>query len=289
MPVFPPGLPTFPPSGQQWVTPEQVQGDKRLDNLVLPDGITLAAVCTFASRILFARSGSRFNATALTVRPNHLSVSCGYRVGMGTGWGWGGSVDGGWFNGMFPEGWGGCTESASELVLEADAPIDPDSITVTVDGVVLTAQGQANEQWHLYSGRRLVRMLGPTGTVVGTPGQPGVGSTWPCCQNLSLPAGSVGTWSVSYIDGALPEEASTVAYDLAVEYALALGGKSGKLPSNTTAAVRKGVSLALTPPSQMAGPLPSRLATDWISAVNPNGLQRRATVHSIDTIRQSSG
>ena len=274
---------TFPAATNlRWVDAASVTADARLNGLTLPNGISVDMIVQMATEILFLRSGCRYNQSVTTIRPAHLSADCGNLTGgLGLGPSWGGAVGAGWFGSSFPEGLG-CTGSAREFVLPGNGPILPGTVSVTVDGAPLVAQGQAGEQWHLYGGRRLVRMFDATGATV---------AAWPCCQLLSRPLGQPGTWSVTYSSGTpVTAMGQAAAYDLSVEFCLAYGSKTGKLPANASRGTRQGVTVEILPTAAtFQEALPSKIANDWLASCNPHGNMAQARVSSIDRVRGFSG
>lgn len=81
------------------------------------------------------------------------------------------------------------------------------------------------------------------------------GIGWPCCQDLSLPPGEVGTWSVGFTFGEpIPEMGVIAANKLACELALACSDDDEaecSLPQRTTQVVRQGVSYVVMDPFDM--------------------------------------
>lgn len=253
-----------------WVTPTQIASDPRLLDLVMPAGVALSDACAFASDVLFHLSGSRYNTKVEQVRPHHLTQHLGMGLLAGS---WGGtSPVGGRF---FPEGWG-CGYWSGEYVLPGLGTVDPASVTVVVEGVTLTPQGQAGEQWHLYSGRRLVRVADPVTNAI---------IPFPCCQILPRPLGQQGTWSVTYTTGTPVPPAGVVAcYELAVEVARFWAGRTNALPQRVAHVARQGVTvdLANTIAVMDDGKTGFWPADMWLETVNPYRLRRRSTVTSVD-------
>lgn len=107
---------------------------------------------------------------------------------------------------------------------------------------------------------------------------------FPKCQDMSLPMGEPGTFSITYTPG-YPVDGlgAWVAGVLAVEFAKACtDGKNCRLPKNVTAVVRQGVSLTLVPGSFPNGVTGIREVDAWIELWNPNRLKRRPSVWSPD-------
>ncbi|MCI0426357.1 MAG: hypothetical protein L0Z47_11030 [Actinobacteria bacterium] len=135
--------------------------------------------------------------------------------------------------------------------------------TVVVDGVTLSA---AN--YRLDHGRWLVRTDG---------------EFWPCCQDLAKNIGEEGTWHIELEFGVLPPQAGIDAViKLACEMAKAWVGAECDLPERVTSIVRRGVSMTLIDPQTFLSEGKTGLyeVDLFLSAVNPNGLARCATVWS---------
>lgn len=104
---------------------------------------------------------------------------------------------------------------------------------VTVDGDELPA-----EAWRLQEGRWLRRVDG---------------QLWPAVQDFTLPAGEVGTWSVTYKPGTPPPDAGVLAVEvLGCEVLLALRPEDDgrcKLPRRTRTVARQSVAIELIDPA----------------------------------------
>jgi hypothetical protein len=276
MPLIAPPLPTV----AAWCSPDDVTdafpaftgGNGTLD------GVDLRMIVDAATDLLFRRSGRQWRGVHTSVvRPARLSGSCGclpYPWGSfayGSGFGWGGWAGFGAASGSWPQGWDCRCPPANELVLQG--PVIQVS-EVLVDGVAL-----ADNQMALYGHRRLVR-ANPTG--------PGEAPGWPCCQNLSLPPTQAGTWQVTYDWGAPPPALGRLAaIELSCELALRWSrNQACRLPAQATNLVREGVSVTIGTPLAFAEKGLTGLPTvdEFLMAVNPYGLQRRAKVYSPDSI-----
>lgn len=110
------------------------------------------------------------------------------------------------------------------------------------------------------------------------------GQSWPS-QNLSLPSGHVGTWSVRYLRGRTPPPgAAGMVGMLANEfYAAATGGKC-RLPRRTSQVQRQGVTVSMVDPSEIFASGSTGLSEVdlWVKAHNPYGLTEETTVWSPD-------
>lgn len=173
-------------------------------------------------------------------------------------------VSGGrWFNSC------GCVSATScsctviqEIVLPEPEVSGP--IVVTIDGAVLDPTA-----YRVDNGNRLVRQDG---------------DPWPLCQDMNLPAGSVGTFEVSYHPGIGPDNMLNYAAGLlAIEWYKACEGRDCRLPAGTTSVVRQGVSFTI--PSFNSGVTGIREVDAIVSIYNPNHLKAPARMVSVETIR----
>lgn len=108
---------------------------------------------------------------------------------------------------------------------------------------------------------------------------------WPA-QDLTRPAGSPGTWSVTYGQGlAPPAGAAQMVGLLAAEFVKArCGDKTCRLPKGVESITRNGVAIRMSDPSalfrdQLTG-LPE--VDMWVSAINPHRLAVPPVVSSPD-------
>lgn len=110
------------------------------------------------------------------------------------------------------------------------------------------------------------------------------GSQWPCCQDLSKDIGETGTWYIELEYGQNPPTSGKVAVSkLACELEKACtGDDSCKLPARVSTVARQGVTLALLDPQEFLNEGRTGLyeVDLFLKAVNPGGLQRRATAWS---------
>lgn len=163
--------------------------------------------------------------------------------------------------GCVPAACGCCT---NELVLGGPVVAVTE---VKVDGAVVDASG-----YQLFDQRRLVRLGG---------------ATWPCCQDLTRPTSAVGTFSVSYSWGKPSAEwtaAKAAARELGCELAKAAAGVACNLPKRTVSVSRQGVSFSMPDLMEFLkdGRTGIYLVDLFLSAVNPGGIARRATIVSPD-------
>lgn len=116
---------------------------------------------------------------------------------------------------------------------------------------------------------------------------------WPTCQNMSLPAGDVGTWTVEYQRGLpVPEAGRWASGLLACEFIKlcnpATAGEC-RLPDNVRSVAREGVTLELEPFIVGGADGPVEFGRTgipevdlWIQSVNPYKLRSRSRVYSPD-------
>jgi hypothetical protein len=134
---------------------------------------------------------------------------------------------------------------------------------VIVDGVVLDPLS-----YRIDNGNELVR----------TDGQ-----DWPMCQDMAAACGEPGSFCVTYVRGAVPDELGCwVAGMLAQEFAKACTGGKCRLPAGVTQVTRQGVSFTIG-----TGPFPGgvtgiREVDAYIELFNPNHLTQAPTVWSPD-------
>lgn len=149
----------------------------------------------------------------------------------------------------------------SEVILPG--PVG-DIVQVTIDGVVLDPS-----TYRVDNGSRLVRQDG---------------QRWPSCQNMSLPAGAEGTFTVEYYRGAAPNEITRYAAGvLAAEFYTACTTTTGKcrLPRNTVNVIRNGVTMELNP-NMMESIASWFEVAPVIEMFNPNRLKSAPRVLSPD-------
>lgn len=270
-----------------WVTPAQIQtspgalvdanGAQGWLNPAL-DGEFLNQICCAASSILYRLTGRQFaqGGTAYA-RPARVNRNCGCLPWMFATWGgWGSawSTVLGYGIGAYGSGCG--CPSQAELVLPG-----PVNVTkVTVNGEVLIP----GTDYMLLNKRRLVRIAQQPDTPAPNTN---VLAVWPCCQNLTIPDGSPGTWSVEYAWGQpVPPDGQQAALKLAIELAKAWSGSPSELPERVTSIARQGVTaIVIDPLTFIEKGLTGLPMVDlFIVSSNPFGLRRRARVMSPDTI-----
>lgn len=143
----------------------------------------------------------------------------------------------------------GCTEVRQVYLPGRVGRVDE----VQVDGEVLDPSAYRVDNWNY-----LVRQDG---------------GDWPVCQDMNLPDGEDGTFSVTYLDGN-PVDAlgAHVAGILAQEFARACISADCALPANVQSYTRQGISVQMTPDETQfpGGRTGLRFVDDWIQVWNPN-------------------
>lgn len=194
-----------------------------------PSGI--AQMESMATTYLWRWTNQMLGTCEITVRPCRDDCSEGLSTFNGSGPGVSGTpwspviIDGLWYN----LGCGRCGDRCSCAYVPSLALPGPvASITeVIIDGVVLDATA-----YRVDNRRLLVRQDG---------------GEWPRCNDLSLPAGEPGTWSVTYERGVeVPDGGQVAAGVLATELAkAACGDKECALPRRVQTVTRQGVTIAM--------------------------------------------
>lgn len=137
-------------------------------------------------------------------------------------------------------------------------------VTVKISGVALDPSA-----YRVDNGNRLVRMDG---------------ESWPLCQDMNLPDGEDGTFSVSYYVGVGPDDALNYAAGLlAAEWYKACNGRDCSLPQSATKVVRQGVSFEV--PTFDIGTSGLREVDAIVAMYNPHKLKSPPRVLSIDSLR----
>lgn len=224
-----------------------------------------------ATQILWALSGRQFGTCPVTLRPCRAECYSDAWPSAGYAYPWsvyGPMASAGWdASYWFPLGCGSCTNTCSCSVISEcylPAPVH-DVVSVKVDGAPLVTGA-----YRLDNNRLLLR----------TDGQ-----LWPRCNNLNLDDSQTGTWSVTANYGKdVPDLGALAMGELAYEILKAIGGKECGLPSRVTSIVRQGVSVTFPPIAELLaeGRLGLFMSDLFLSTYNPNKLDQRARVYSID-------
>ncbi|WP_284576852.1 hypothetical protein [Streptomyces sp. 2P-4] len=238
----------------------------------VPEGMEQAEVdrwTAVASQILWALSGRRWGPCPVTVRPCRKTCLDSYPLAVT--WGSAGpwipyiGSDGLWRNASVC----GCRSDCScgELC-EVYLPGPVYDVTeVNVDGEVL-----APEAYRVDAPGRLVRTDG---------------GCWPDCQDMGAPAGSEGTFTVTYRWGLPLDEAATAAVSELVCHFLSgcsPGACGCKVNRRVTRLSRQGVDMEMPDPTMLysEGLTGLPLVDMWLMAVNPYRLASPSRVYSPD-------
>jgi hypothetical protein len=109
------------------------------------------------------------------------------------------------------------------------------------------------------------------------------GGEWPLCQDMNLPAGEVGTWTVTYYRGTGPNTLLNYAAGvLAWEYYLACTGQDCRLPDGVTQITRQGIQMTMASGPFSNGLSGIREVDAVVGLYNPNGLQAPPYISSPD-------
>lgn len=155
-----------------------------------------------------------------------------------------------------------CTcSSTSEIGLPG--PVDS-IVSVEIDGVILPSSSYMVDNRHF-----LVRIDG---------------EQWPTCQDMGLPPGSDGTFTVEYRWGTpVPKGGQVAASVLACEMAKATLGRECELPQRIQSITRQGVTMALVDSFEglELGRTGIWMVDSWVTSVMNS--RRRSRVLSPDT------
>lgn len=174
-------------------------------------------------------------------------------------------LSGEWFNIWCGCGIAHCGHTTTNGI-QLNAPVGK------VDSVIIDGDTLATDAYRVDDNLHLVR-------------QDGQG--WPLCQNLNLPAGSDGTWTVTYWQGIAPDLSINYAAGvLASEYLAAVLGNDCRLPSGTTTIVRQGVTIEMTPDWFQNSRTGIPEVDVVLARLNPFGLRGGAALYNPDRKRQ---
>lgn len=212
-----------------------------------------------SSEILWAASGRRYGLCEVTIRP------CVRRCGGGSGLPvpYKGS-DGAWRNYSAC----GCNDDCSCTALSEIVLPGPVAsvVQVLIDGTELQADNYRLDtvggQW------RLVRTDG---------------GTWPDCSDMTAACDEDGAFCVTFEQGIPLSELAIAANSEAtceLTKACIPGCKTCRLPKNTQAVVRRGVSISMETGLEWIKGLP--MVAAFLEAVNPKGLTSKSSVWSPD-------
>ena len=228
-----------------------------------PDDKAVAA--ELATNNLWALTGRVFGLCEVSVRPCFSPTDYStYRGRSGSGADWfPGLVSGSWMPGSC-----GCSDGCnhpSEVALPG--PVHS-IVQVMIDGDIVDESGYLirNNRW-------LIRTDG---------------GVWPQNQNLAVPDGAVGAFTVTYKQGIeVPLAGQLAAGDLAVEFLRARKGGKCKLPDRAISVSRQGMDIQLVDAQVLfeQGLTGVAAVDQWIASVNPHKVKSRPRVYSPDSPR----
>lgn len=224
----------------------------------------LLEVTEAASAWLYRLSGRRYTGTCTTtVRP--LWGPCGVCPG-GEGWLYFDSRYGTYTTGAPQRSSAGYRQVNTYEITLGYYPVR-EITTVTIDGTVIDPS-----EYVLVEERWLQRNS----------------QSWPGTQDLNLPLGSPGTWSVDFVYGTdVPPDGKFAARTLAGELVKAATGGDCRLPKRATNLVRQGVNISLVDPRDLLrdGRFGIPEVDAFLATVNPHGNAESASVMSVDIPR----
>ena len=177
----------------------------------------LEMIKQMAAYYLWRATGSQYGLCEVTYRPCRKECR-----DLWSGLPTPAKIDGEWVNLSCGSCTGRCgCDSLSEVVI----PNTDSIVSITEDGVEL----DPFETAVVYDRRSIVRIDG---------------QQWPACQNLSVPAGEIGSWTITVLEGKpLPPGAGYIAGILACELAKGCLGKECRLPQRVQTITRQGVTV----------------------------------------------
>jgi hypothetical protein len=230
------------------------------------DAETVVRAESLAWSTLQGLTGFYFSTCPLVVRPCRKSCSGAWDRWQTPPESGGGpfyphiGTDGYWVNSCMCGGDPCSCVTISEVVLPG--PVGG-PMEVKIDGAVLDRSA-----YRVDNGNRLVRQDG---------------ESWPLCQDMSLPAGEVGTWTVSYYRGTGPNSLLDYAAGvLAWEFYQACSGNDCRLPAGVTSVTRQGVSFQMSTGLFQEGFTGIREVDAVIGLYNPHGLKAPPHISSPD-------
>lgn len=112
------------------------------------------------------------------------------------------------------------------------------------------------------------------------------GGSWPRCNDLSLPDGSPGTWTVTALIGeVIPQGAALAMGELFCEIIRGALGGDCRLPAGVSQLVRQGVTIQFPDVTELfrQGRTGLYLVDMFLSTWNPYGLRQRARTYNVDS------
>jgi hypothetical protein len=231
------------------------------------DEVTLGDAVTSASEILYFLSGSQWPGICVktvrpVARPSNVTMQRWAAVIASYNGYWAPAI-GTWDY----DTWAGDQPVSIPLGVAPIANI----VRVQIDGVTLDPSA-----YRIDNGRLLTRQDG---------------GIWPVGQNIAVPLGQPGSFSVTVGYGGLPPQAGIDAAGIfAIELALASSGSASRLPNGVTQVQRQGVTETMLDYTKFyqLGYTGIPEVDAFIMAVNPSGRRFRPRVISPDVVRTRS-
>jgi hypothetical protein len=246
-----------------------------------PTADELQPYALMASELLYEMSARQFTGEcSAIVRPCKLGCGC-----WGDQWG---ILDSAWFWGYgamgWGYGWGWWSEDGTSCGCGCESRLRLSGYPVTEIVEVVIGADVVDPSGYALQEERFLQRFWDVAT------DPPTEQFWPQCQNMSLPLGQPGTWSVSYKFGTLPpmlgqQAATEMAWQL---YLAQHNPGECQLSSGVTKVTRQGVTIERLLPlfgRDANGRLQATglVVTDsFLAAYNPNGIRRRAAFYSPD-------
>lgn len=269
MPVINPITPTgTPPGNGADFGPCSTWPVQLICDLPVESAAITGYAISMATDLLWSMTGMRFGLCDVTLRPCRRDCFNPWPDDWML-WPYTGSfpqpalIAGQWFNltcGGCP---GTCScSSISEFVLPS--PVHQ-IIDITIDGTPLVSGA-----YRVDNNRLVVRQDG---------------GVWPSCNDLSLPDGATGTWTVTATFGeVIPDGAALAMGELVCEIVRAATGGDCKLPAGVTQLIRQGVTIQYPDVGELfrQGRTGLYLVDLFINTWNPYGLRQKSRTYNVD-------
>jgi hypothetical protein len=246
-----------------------------------PSASDLDPYAIMASELLYELSARQFSGECeVTVRPCRLGCGC-----WGDSWG---ILDSSWFWGYgsmgWGYGWGWWDANGTSCGCGCDERLQLSGFPVTSITEVVIGADVVDPSGYELQGERWLQRFWDDST------DPPTEQFWPQCQNLSLPLGQPGTWSVTYAYGSPPPTlGAQAATEMGWQLWLAQHNPGEcMLSTGVSRVTRQGVTIERILPlfgRDANGRLQGTglVVTDsFLAAYNPNQLRRRPAVWTPD-------
>lgn len=206
-------------------------------------------------------TGGRVGTCPVTIRPcltDRRCDACTANVGFSTPW-WPALVGGEWIN---------CGCGCAGCTCEPLHVIELPGRVARIESIVIDGNLVPEQAYRVDNYREVVRTDG---------------ASWPSCQDMNLPAGAPGSFTITYTPGIDPgHDGVWAAGLLACEYAKACTGAKCALPFKVTSVVRNGVSMEIGGGLFETGTTGIAEVDAYVASVNPNQLRTPSRVWSPD-------